>query len=72
MPKIDTTVGNLVEMIRLVRGGSSSWPAELDLLCRWYAPHLERIHDDAATRQTDLVQLAQIASTYPNRQRFLT
>jgi DNA helicase II / ATP-dependent DNA helicase PcrA len=60
------------ETIRLVRGASGGWPVELDLVCRWYAPHLERIHDDAAMRQADLVQLAQIASTYSTRQRFLT
>ena len=34
-------------------------------VCRWYEPHLERIHDDAAMRQADLLQLAQIASSYP-------
>jgi DNA helicase-2/ATP-dependent DNA helicase PcrA len=60
------------ETLRLVRGAAAGWPAELDLVCRWYAPHLERIHDDAALRQADLVQLAQIAATYPSRQRFLT
>jgi DNA helicase-2/ATP-dependent DNA helicase PcrA len=64
--------GAFAETIALVRGASAGWPAELDLVCRWYAPHLERIHDDAALRQADLVQLAQIASTYPTRQRFLT
>ena len=60
------------DAVRLVRGRSAGWPAELDLVCRWYAPHLERIHDDAAMRQTDLAQLAQIASTYASRERFLT
>jgi DNA helicase-2/ATP-dependent DNA helicase PcrA len=60
------------ETIRLVRSATAGWPAELDLVCRWYAPHLERLHDDATMRQADLVQLAQIASTYPARQNFLT
>ena len=41
-------------------------------ICRWYEPHLERIHEDAAMRQADLVQLAQIAQGYPSRERFLT
>jgi ATP-dependent DNA helicase UvrD/PcrA len=63
---------SFVEAVRLVHGGSAGWPAELDLICRWYAPHLERIHEDAAIRQDDLVQLGQIASGYPNRERFLT
>jgi DNA helicase-2/ATP-dependent DNA helicase PcrA len=61
-----------VEMIQLLRNAAAGWPAELDLVCRWYAPHLERIHDDAVIRQADLTQLAQIASTYASRERFLT
>jgi ATP-dependent DNA helicase UvrD/PcrA len=63
---------DFAETIRLVRGRGVGWPAELDLVCRWYAPHLERMHEDFAMRQADLVQLAQIASTYPSRERFLT
>jgi DNA helicase-2/ATP-dependent DNA helicase PcrA len=55
-----------------VRGGKACWPAELDLVCRWYAPHLERLYEDASVREVDLIQLTQIASTYPNRERFLT
>jgi ATP-dependent DNA helicase UvrD/PcrA len=63
---------DFVDTLKSVRGNSTGWPAELDLVCRWYAPHLERLHEDAKIREADLVQLAQIASTYPNRQRFLT
>jgi len=44
----------------------------MDLVARWYAPHLQRIYEDAHVRQGDLVQLQQIASTYPSRERFLT
>jgi DNA helicase-2/ATP-dependent DNA helicase PcrA len=33
---------------------------------------LQRIYDDAYVRQGDLVQLQQIATTYPSRERFLT
>jgi DNA helicase II / ATP-dependent DNA helicase PcrA len=61
-----------VETVRLIRSSATGWPAELDLACRWYAPHLERRYEDAKIRETDLLQLARIASTYPNRQRFLT
>jgi len=63
---------SFVGAVRLVHGKSAGWPAELDLVCRWYAPHLERIHEDAPVRQRDLVQLAQIASGYSSRERFLT
>jgi len=61
-----------VETLRLVRGRAAGWPAELDLIRLWYEPHLHRIHDDALLRQPDLLQLVQIASTYPSRERFLT
>jgi DNA helicase-2/ATP-dependent DNA helicase PcrA len=64
-PEFDATIGAL-------RRNVAGWPAELDLVVRWYEPHLERMHEDAATRQADLVQLVQIASSYPSRERFLT
>jgi DNA helicase II / ATP-dependent DNA helicase PcrA len=60
------------EALRLVRTNAVGWPAELDLACRWYAPHLERRYEDTKVREADLLQLAQIASTYASRQRFLT
>ena len=63
---------SFVETIRVVGGKSAGWPAELDLVCRWYMPHLERMYEDAVMRQADLAQLVQIASTYPTRERFLT
>lgn len=47
------------ELFRLLRSNAAGWPAELDLVCQWYLPHLERNHDDAAAiRQPDLIQLA--------------
>jgi len=49
-----------------------AWPAHLDLALRWYAPHLQRLYDDAAVRQADLDQLARIAGTYASREQFLT
>ena len=38
----------------------------------WYEPILEETHEDAAVRLLDLLQLEQIASGYPSRERFLT
>ena len=63
---------DFIEAFRRVRGRTAGWPVELDLVCRWYEPHLQRIHEDAAVRQADLVQLAQIAQGFPSRERFLT
>jgi DNA helicase-2/ATP-dependent DNA helicase PcrA len=50
----------------------SNWPADLSRACMWYEPHLDRIYEDAETRRADLIQLEQIASGYPSRERFLT
>jgi DNA helicase II / ATP-dependent DNA helicase PcrA len=61
-----------VEAVHLVRSGAAGWPAELDLVCRWYEPHLARMHEDAVLRNADLLQLAQIAASYGSRERFLT
>jgi DNA helicase-2/ATP-dependent DNA helicase PcrA len=51
---------------------ASVWPAELEQVRRWYEPHLERLHDDAAARAADLAQLEQIAASYRTREQFLT
>jgi DNA helicase II / ATP-dependent DNA helicase PcrA len=60
------------DTLKLVHSDAAGWPAEFDLACRWYGPHLEKRFEDAKIREADLLQLAQIASTYPSRQRFLT
>jgi DNA helicase-2/ATP-dependent DNA helicase PcrA len=57
------TIGNLRH---------SEWPSDLERARAWYKPHLERIHEDAEVRHGDLIQLEQIASSYPSRERFLT
>jgi DNA helicase-2/ATP-dependent DNA helicase PcrA len=61
-----------VETVSNLRAGRTGWPAELECARTWYEPHLERLHEDAAARRADLIQLEQIASGYPSRQRFLT
>src|ERR1700731_675581 len=60
------------EMISNLRNGRSGWPGELERARWWYELQLERLHEDAVTRRADLVQLEQIASGYPSRERFLT
>jgi DNA helicase II / ATP-dependent DNA helicase PcrA len=61
-----------VDVLGTIQRGGVTWPAEIELARRWYEPHLDRIHEDAAVRQADLLQLEQIASGYPSRERFLT
>ncbi len=64
-PRFVSTFGNL-------RRRSVGWPAELDLACRWYAPHLESLYEDAALPSGRSRPTSVIASGYPNRERFLT
>jgi ATP-dependent DNA helicase UvrD/PcrA len=60
-----------VELFSLLRR-KPGWPTDLEQVRLWYEPHLERIHEDAAIRRADLLQLEQIASGYASRERFLT
>jgi DNA helicase-2/ATP-dependent DNA helicase PcrA len=62
-----TSFVQLVENLRY-----SEWPADLERARLWYAPHLDRIHEDAEIRRADLIQLEQIASGYTSRTKFLT
>ncbi|HEX4297459.1 MAG TPA: ATP-dependent helicase, partial [Devosia sp.] len=48
------------------------WPAAFSRARSWYEPVLAETHDDAPVRVLDLLQLEQIASGYPSRERFLT
>ena len=40
-----------------VCGRESGWPAEFEMIRRWYEPHLERNHEDAAIRHGDVLQM---------------
>ena len=71
-PRSGDDWSSFVAAVGELRAGTAGWPAEIELARRWYEPHLERIHEDASTRQADLVQLEQIAGGYPSRERFLT
>jgi DNA helicase II / ATP-dependent DNA helicase PcrA len=60
------------ELFEQMRQGKTTWPVEMELVQEWYAPHLERIYDDAHFRAADVTQLAQMAAGYGSRERFLT
>jgi DNA helicase-2/ATP-dependent DNA helicase PcrA len=63
----------LAQLMRALRDAAPGWPTDLDLVQRWYAPHLQRLHEsDAAMRQSDLDQLLRLAAAQPTRERFLT
>ena len=61
-----------LELVADLAAGELGWPAELERARQWYEPHLDRIHEDAEVRLGDLLQLEQIATGYPSRERFLT
>jgi ATP-dependent DNA helicase UvrD/PcrA len=63
---------DLVKTLQQVGSGKAGWPAEIGYARQWYEPQLERIHEDAAMRQADILQLEQIASGYVSREQFLT
>ncbi len=62
----------LVEMIGRLSRKDAGWPLELGYARLWYEPLMEQAYEDAAVRVQDILQLEQIASGYPSRERFLT
>jgi len=71
-PRAGAAWTEFVEILLRLRAGEAGWPAEIEQARLWYEPHLARLHEDASVRQADLLQLEQIASGYPSRERFLT
>ena len=71
-PRSGADWASFVDVMQGIGGRQSGWPAEMEQARLWYEPHLDRIHEDAETRKADLIQLEQIASGYPSRERFLT
>ena len=61
-----------VQVYGALRQPQRAWPSDMDLAKRWYGPHLERLHEDAATRRADLDNLERIAAGYASRERFLS
>jgi DNA helicase-2/ATP-dependent DNA helicase PcrA len=62
----------LCALLLRLRDSATDWNGQVAMVRRWYEPHLERLYDSARVRAGDLEQLEQIASTYPDRERFLS
>ena len=71
-PKTGKDWTSFVQLLGGLRKTQEGWPSDIAQARLWYEPHLDRIHEDADTRKADLLQLEQIASGYPSRERFLT
>jgi DNA helicase II / ATP-dependent DNA helicase PcrA len=61
-----------VNLVGTLRGIMIDWVRQIELVCDWYRPHLERLYDSPRTRAADLDQLMQIAAGYPTREAFLS
>ncbi len=56
----------------LARRKAAGWPAELELVRRWYEPHLERLYEDAVVRAAISTSSSRSPRPIPSRERFLT
>lgn len=63
---------DLVTIVGKLSARQVSWPLDMAYVRQWYEPLLEANYEDATIRAADIVQLEQIASGYPSRDRFLT
>ena len=62
-----------VRLIREMRRGKSTWPAELQTVRKWYEPLFRyNYEDDAQARLPDIAQLEEIGAGYKSRRQFLT
>jgi len=68
-PKTGEDWTSFVRLLAGLRKTQDGWPSDIEQARLWYEPHLDRIHEDADTRKSDLLQLEQIASGYPSRER---
>jgi DNA helicase-2/ATP-dependent DNA helicase PcrA len=50
---------------------ADGFAGQLESVRAWYAPVLERTHENAPLRQADLDQLELVAASFPSRERFL-
>ena len=71
-PKTGEDWTSFVQLLANLRKIEDGWPSDIGQARLWYEPHLDRNHEDTDSRKADLLQLEQIASGYPSRERFLT
>jgi DNA helicase-2/ATP-dependent DNA helicase PcrA len=65
--------GGFCSLMDHLSKATTPWNGQLELLRRWYQPHLERVYyEDFAVRANDLEKLEQIAGGYGTRERFLS
>jgi DNA helicase-2/ATP-dependent DNA helicase PcrA len=71
-PRAGPDWAGFLALVSDLAASTMGWPAEIERVRQWYEPHLDRLHENSEIRLGDLLQLEQIASAYPSRERFLT
>ena len=71
-PALQAQWHSFAALVDALASAAAPWPGAFEAACHWYAGCLQRRYDDAPARLADIEQLARIAASYPNRQRFLT
>jgi DNA helicase-2/ATP-dependent DNA helicase PcrA len=63
---------SLVPLLVGIGTDAAPWPGQVQLVRRWYEPHLERIYDAAQARKSDLDQLERLSQQHASREAFVT
>jgi DNA helicase-2/ATP-dependent DNA helicase PcrA len=67
--RVDRALGELLESLA---NPDTPWPGQVGRVREWYAPHLERLYEQAQVRAGDLEQLERIATQFASRESFLS
>jgi DNA helicase-2/ATP-dependent DNA helicase PcrA len=66
---VDVALG---ELLASLANPETPWAGQVARVREWYAPHLERLYEQAHVRAGDLEQLERIAVQFADRQSFLS
>ncbi|HUQ24723.1 MAG TPA: ATP-dependent helicase [Burkholderiales bacterium] len=66
---VDPALASLMESLAIPE---APWPGQVGRVREWYAPHLERLYEEAQVRAGDLEQMERISINFPSRENFIT
>ena len=62
---------SLASLLGSLANPETPWPGQVARVREWYAPHLERLYEQAQVRAGDLEQLERLAIRFADRESFL-
>jgi DNA helicase-2/ATP-dependent DNA helicase PcrA len=62
----------LAALMRSLTSPEAPWTGQVARVREWYAPHLERLYEEAPVRAADLEQLEKVSANFAGREEFLT